>query len=179
MSGNSYWDRDSTYYGALRPKEEFIKPEYKIQPEPHAQSPQVPLNVGNHHRAEATTPNNALSPTHQQLIADAHNHVHRLYQEYNLPIDQGTQNAVMSVAAVAAERDMNRIEQATVIEGNINLLQMKGVVALTASINGNVAANTAQEQSLNTLVELEQTKARTIHSPVQQLEQHHPVRSMV
>ena len=72
---------------------------------------------------------------------------------HGMPIDQGTQNTVLSVAATAAERGMTRIEHATVKEGQINLLQMNGMVAHAATIDGNVAANTAAEQSLNRLAE--------------------------
>lgn len=119
-----------------------------------------------------------LSQTHQRLFSDAHEHVHRLYQMHGMPIDQGTQNTVLSVAAVAAERGMTRIEHATVKEGQINLLQMNGMVAHAATIDGNVAANTAAEQSLNKLAELERNQAHSMHQPTQQMEQPHPVRSI-
>ena len=119
-----------------------------------------------------------LSPPHQRLMSDAHEHVHRLYQMHGMPIDQGTQNTVLSVAATAAERGMTRIEHATVKEGQINLLQMNGMVAHAATIDGNVAANTAAEQSLNRLAELERNQAHSMHHPTQQMEQPHLVRSI-
>ena len=139
---------------------------------------QTPTHVGNYHHAATDATLNSLSPTHQRLISDAHEHVHRLYQIHGMPIDQGTQNTVLSVAAVAAERGMTRIEYATVKEGQINLLQMNGMVAHAATIDGNVAANTTAEQSLNRLAELERNQAHSMHQPTQQMEQPHPVRSI-
>ena len=139
---------------------------------------QPPTHLGNYHHAATDAALNSLSPAHQRLMSDAHEHVHRLYQMHGMPIDQGTQNTVLSVAAVAAERGMTRIEHATVKEGQINLLQMNGMVAHAATIDGNVAANTAAEQSLNRLAELERNQAHSMHHPTQQMEQPHSVRSI-
>ena len=175
LNGNTYWDERSTYYGALRPKENFIKPEHKIQSEPDKHLPQTSMSS---QQTDAGLTLKDLSERHQILIAQAHEHVHRLYQMHGMPIDQGTQNTVFSVAAVAAERGMTRIEHATVKEGQINLLQMNGMVAHAATIDGNVAANTAAEQSLNRLAELERNQAHSMHHPTQQMEHPHPVRSI-
>ena len=139
---------------------------------------QTPTHLGNYHHADAGLTVKDLSERHQTLITQAHEHVHRLYKEHNLPIDQGTQNTVLSVAAAAAERGMNRIDHAAVKDGDINLVQISGVVAHTAILNGNVAANTAAEQSLNKLVELERNPMQLMNPPAQQMEQQHPVRSI-
>ena len=33
MTGNRYWDKQTVFYGALRPKENFIKPEFRLEPQ--------------------------------------------------------------------------------------------------------------------------------------------------
>ena len=120
-----------------------------------------------------------LSPHAQTLIAQSHEHIHRLYKEHGLPIDQGTQNTILSLAVAASERGMNRIDHAVVKEGNINVAQINGMVAHTASINGHVAANTPVEQSLHKLAELEQSQVQQMRQPSQQIEQPQLARSMV
>ena len=152
--------------------------ELKKQGNPSSEEIQKPIHLGNYHHADAGLVVKDLSERHQTLITQAHEHVHRLYKEHNLPIDQGTQNTVLSVAAAAAERGMNRIDHAAVKDGDINLVQISGVVAHTAILNGNVAANTAAEQSLNKLVELERNPMQLMNPPAQQMEQQHPVRSI-
>ena len=33
MTGDPYWDKRTVFYGALRPKENFIKPEFRLEPQ--------------------------------------------------------------------------------------------------------------------------------------------------
>lgn len=131
------------------------------------------------HHTDAGLTVKELSHAHQTLVAQSHEHIHRLYKEHGLPIDQGTQNTILSLAVAASERGMNRIDHAVVKEGNINVAQINGMVAHTASINGNIAANTPVEQSLHKLAELEQSQVQQMRQQSQQLEQPQLSRSMV
>ena len=140
---------------------------------------QTPAQIGNYHHAGAGLTVKDLSERHQTLVTQSHEHIHRLYKEQGLPIDQGTQNTILSLAVAASERGMNRIDHAVVKEGNINVAQINGMVAHTASINGHVAANTPVEQSLHKLAELEQSQVQQMRQPSQQLEQPQLSRSMV
>ena len=140
---------------------------------------QTPTHLGNYHHAAAGLTVKDLSERHQTLVTQSHEHIHRLYKEHGLPIDQGTQNTILSLAVAASERGMNRIDHAVVKEGNINVAQINGMVAHTASINGNIAANTPVEQSLHKLAELEQSQVQQMRQQSQQLEQPQLSRSMV
>ena len=170
------WKRGSIETIQAPLKENSFKPnqpsstQESIQPSPH---------LGNYHHAGAGLTVKDLSERHQTLVTQSHEHIHRLYKEQGLPIDQGTQNTILSLAVAASERGMNRIDHAVVKEGNINVAQINGMVAHTASINGHVAANTPVEQSLHKLAELEQSQVQQMRQPSQQLEQPQLSRSMV
>ena len=142
--------------------------EINQQPE-KTKAPEVQpsTHIGNYHRANSDDQHKGLSPAHQLLIADASKQVHELYQQHGLPIDQGTQNTVMSVAAAAAEKGLTRIEMASVQNNQIQVFQDRGAATLVAAINGNVAANTPEDQSLQKLAQLEQHKTQTMNNPVQ------------
>ena len=47
MTGDPYWDKRTVFYGALRPKEDFIKPEFRIEDKEvnTPNEPQQPLGI--------------------------------------------------------------------------------------------------------------------------------------
>jgi len=108
------------------------------------------------HQAEAareagTQREPQFSPIAQTLLHDARREVQGLAQQHGLAWDQGLENAVWSLAAAARGAGLSRIEMSHVESGQIRLGQMDHGQLRVTEVDAHRAANTAPEQSAQTL----------------------------
>ncbi len=161
LNGNSYWDAQSVYYGALRPKADFIKPEFKQQ---DTEIKGADLYNSKINLNESTP---ELSKTAQTLIADATHHVQKWITDNGLQWNEQFNQAAHSVASAAHEKGMTGINLFAVNGGQIDFGHKEGFMLKTGSVETAVASNTDISKSLQVMADVDQTQTQ-VQSHTQQ-----------
>ena len=172
LTGNNYWDNQTTFYGALRPKEEFIKPEFRQSLEQNSITTPVTHNLfvkpGNFSALEPSS----LSPIAQTIKEQCHSHVYGFCERNSQKWTSGMDNTSMALAVVAREAKMTGIDGLGVKDGTIYIAQTdrKGIYR-EAEINAHEAANIPLEQSQQRLAIVDQQmltqEQKAINNPAQ------------
>ena len=157
LTGNTYWDKQTIFYGALRPKEEFIKPEFRQSQE------QIPIHPVTHN--PFANPDNFgaletlnLSPIAQTIKQQCHSHVHGFCERNNQPWTEGMDNTYMALTVVAREAKMSGVDFLGVSRDNtihIEQVDHKGIFR-EAQISAHEAANIPLAQSEQRLAIVDQ-----------------------
>jgi len=151
LTGNNYWDRDTVYLGALRPKDSF-------QIEAHRR-----IEQGSAREAAGAPIPGSLSATAQTLLQDARREVQGVAGQHGLAWDQGLENTVWSLAAAARQHGMSRIEMSHVQAGQIRIGQMDHGQLRVTEVDAHRAANTNTETSGHRLAHIDHAE-RQVHT---------------
>lgn len=156
-----YWSKRE-YLGALRPKEEFIKPEFRQQgdsaPDMHHNGSQLePVK-----QSSLEVPDNF-----KPLYASADKQVRDLYAQAGIDFADGGQNTVGKVVYEAAKANLTEVEQMTVKSGQIHIAQKapSGFGYTTVSFGAVEAANTDYSKIMEGLVALSNPQQLASLSP--------------
>ena len=145
-----YWSKRE-YLGALRPKEEFIKPEFRQQGD---SAPEMKYNGS---QLESVKKSSLDTPDgFKPLGNSAYTQTRSLYAQAGIDFADGGANTVAAVTYLAAQKGITEIEQMTVKDGQIHIAQKdpSGFGYTTASIDAIQAANTDYSKSMDGLAAL-------------------------
>ena len=154
LTGNRYWDQQTQFFGALRAKESFIKPEHRIQAE----------DLNNTHPDNAVA---AVPPQLQTLYRQCENHVHAHCREHGIEPGQGMRNTVAALTVAAYEKKMPEINLFAVKGSDVyaGYRDHLGTIDYVA-LNGKDIAHTPEQESFARI-----SPAREQHERQQELAQ--------